>query len=452
MWIKRGENAMNHNYITVSQINQFIKMLFDNNSYLQKVYLKGEISNFKRHSSGHLYLTLKDDEARISAIMFRSMASKLTFNPADGQNVLIEGRVSVYPAGGNYQIYIDKMEPDGLGNLYIEFEKLKKKLQQEGLFLPEHKKAIPKFPRRIGIVTAPTGAAIRDILSTIKRRYPICETILFPSLVQGSAAKEDIVKNIKKANEYDIDVLIVGRGGGSIEDLWAFNEEIVARAIYESRVPVISAVGHEVDFTIADFVADKRAPTPTGAAEMAVPTIDEVQSLFENKQAEITYLFTSRLNEQKHILKKLADSFVLKNPMVLYDVKIQKVDMLVEDLKNSVQNFLKKKQEDIRHLQSSYILQNPRIIYQEKQADLKKQEELLKKNINTVLLKKQNDLSFVIQTVKLVNPLNILDKGYSLVKKDGHLLKDSSKLHIDDDLQIRFSKGEVNVKVKEIIS
>ncbi len=443
---------MNHEYLSISQINQFIKMVFDNNSYLQKVYLKGEISNFKRHTSGHLYLTLKDEEARISAIMFRSMAAKLNFVPEDGMNVLVEGRISVYPAGGNYQIYIDKMEQDGLGNLYIEFEKLKKKLQQEGLFDPMHKQELPKFPRRIGIVTAPTGAAIKDILSTIQRRFPICETILFPSLVQGASAKEDIVKNIRLANTYDIDLLIVGRGGGSIEDLWAFNEEVVARAIYESKIPIISAVGHEVDVTIADFVADKRAPTPTGAAEMAVPTIAEVESLFAAKKMEVSNLFLNRLAEKKHQLKKLADSFILKNPMVLYDVKIQKLDNLIERLQSSVTTYFEEKKQKFIQLKAHYILQNPVIIYESQLNKVKTEQALLQKNIKTILLKKQNDLAFIVQTLKLVNPLNILDKGYSLVKKDGHILKNSSNIKVEDQLQIRLSKGELNVEVKEIIS
>ena len=443
---------MNHEYLSISQINQFIKMVFDNNSYLQKVYLKGEISNFKRHTSGHLYLTLKDEEARISAIMFRSMAAKLNFVPEDGMNVLVEGRISVYPAGGNYQIYIDKMEQDGLGNLYIEFEKLKKKLQQEGLFDPMHKQELPKFPRRIGIVTAPTGAAIKDILSTIQRRFPICETILFPSLVQGASAKEDIVKNIRLANTYDIDLLIVGRGGGSIEDLWAFNEEVVARAIYESKIPIISAVGHEVDVTIADFVADKRAPTPTGAAEMAVPTIAEVESLFAAKKMEVSNLFLNRLAEKKHLLKKLADSFILKNPMVLYDVKIQKLDNLIERLQSSVTTYFEEKKQRFIQLKAHYILQNPVIIYESQLNKVKTEQALLQKNIKTILLKKQNDLAFIVQTLKLVNPLNILDKGYSLVKKDGHILKNSSNIKVEDQLQIRLSKGELNVEVKEIIS
>ena len=273
---------MDREYITISELNQYVKGLLDDNIFLNKVYLKGEISNFKAHTRGHFYFTLKDEGSRLNAVMFSYNTNSLKFQPTDGMKVLVCGKISAYVPTGAYQIYVESMEEDGLGNLYIEFEKLKKKLASEGLFDPAKKKKIPKVPKRIGIVTASTGAAIRDILTTIKRRYPICETILFPSLVQGSDAAKDIVKKIEIANTYDIDTLIVGRGGGSIEDLWPFNEEIVARAIYNSKVPVISAVGHEIDFTIADFVADLRAPTPTAAAELAVPNIDTINTYLEN--------------------------------------------------------------------------------------------------------------------------------------------------------------------------
>ena len=252
---------MNNNdkYLSVSALTGYLKYKFDSDEHLKCVFLKGEISNFKSHSSGHLYFNIKDDKSKINAIMFSMNAKKLAFTPVEGSKVLIVGRVSVYEATGNYQIYIDEMIEDGVGNLYIAYEKLKNDLEKEGLFDINHKLSIPKFPKRVGVVTAPTGAAIRDIISTIKRRYPICEIIIFPSLVQGEMAASDIVKNIEKAENYDLDVLIVGRGGGSIEDLWPFNEEIVARAIYKCTIPTISAVGHEIDFTIADFVADLRA-------------------------------------------------------------------------------------------------------------------------------------------------------------------------------------------------
>ena len=443
---------MNENYITVSQINHFIKTIFDGNPYLQKIHLKGEISNFKRHTSGHLYLTLKDEESRISAIMFRSAAASLKFTPEDGMNVLVTGRISVYPAGGNYQIYIDKMEVDGLGNLYVEFEKLKKKLQQEGLFDPAHKKEIPAFPRKIGIVTAPTGAAIKDILSTIKRRFPICETILFPALVQGVSTASDVAKKIEIANTYDIDVLIVGRGGGSIEDLWAFNEEIVARAIYNSHVPVISAVGHEVDVTIADFVADKRAPTPTGAAEMAVPTVSEVKNIFVLKKNTLSSIIKERITIANQELKKLRASYILKNPMTLYEVKMQKLDSLTDALNKDMTNYIAKKRLELQNYQKNYVLQNPLNSYTKYFKDLENNQKVLKNKIEQILEKKTSDLQYIIQTLRLVNPLNILEKGYSLVKKDGHIIKSTQDIKNNDILDIKLYQGKLKVEVKEILS
>ena len=256
---------MNKEYLTVSQLTKYIKYKIDNDINLQEVYLKGEISNFKAHTRGHFYFTIKDEGSRINAVMFASNAFKVKFIPEDGMKILVTGKISVYEATGGYQIYVNEMMEDGVGNLYVAFEQLKKRLKEEGLFDERYKKQIPKIPERVGVITAPTGAAIRDIISTINRRFPLAEIILFPSLVQGDGAKEDIVRQIKRAENYNLDVLIVGRGGGSIEDLWAFNEEIVARAIFDCPIPVISAVGHEIDFTIADFVADLRAPTPTGS-------------------------------------------------------------------------------------------------------------------------------------------------------------------------------------------
>ena len=443
---------LNHEYITISKINQYIKLMFDSDNALQRVYLKGEISNFKRHTSGHLYLTLKDEESRISAIMFRSAAAHLTFQPEDGMNVLVTGRISVYPAGGNYQIYIDKMEVDGLGNLYVEFEKLKKKLQQEGLFDPAHKKEIPKFPRKIGIVTAPTGAAIKDILSTIQRRFPLCETILFPALVQGVSAASDVARKIEIANTYDIDVLIVGRGGGSIEDLWAFNEEIVARAIYNSHIPVISAVGHEVDITIADFVADRRAPTPTGAAEMAVPTVSEVKNIFALKKNTLSSIIKEKLTVASQELKKVKSSYILKNPMTLYEMKMQKLDALTDALNKDMTNYITQKKLELQSYQKSFVLQNPLNSYTKYFKDSENNQKVLKNKIEQILEKKTSDLQYVIQTLRLVNPLNILDKGFSSVKKDGHIIKSSQEIKEKDLLDIRLHQGELKVEVKEILS
>ena len=396
---------MQDKYVTISRINNYLKAYFDNNPHLQHVYLKGEISNFKNHSRGHLYFTLKDEQSRLSAVMFQTNALKLNFEPEDGMNVLVEGRISCYPAQGSYQIYVEKMEADGVGNLYIEFEKLKKKLAAEGLFDPKFKKQIPKYPTRIGVITAPTGAAIKDILSTIKRRYPICETILFPCLVQGKSAAPDIVKQIKTAQDYDLDVIICGRGGGSIEDLWAFNEEIVARAIFESKIPIISAVGHEIDFTIADFVSDLRAPTPTGAAEMAVPTISDVKFMINQLTLRTNKCMNNIIEIKKNKLNAIKDSFILKNPLSIYEIKEQKLDMLIDNLN---------------------------------------------KNVKNILVNKNHELVLLANTLKLVNPLNILDRGYSVVKKDNQVIKDIKDIKKEDNIDIRIKNGNIKAKVLEV--
>lgn len=443
---------MQDKYMKISDLNTYIKSIFDENPYLKKVYLRGEISNFKNHTRGHLYFTLKDDASRISAVMFYSSAMTLNFAPEDGMNVLVEGRISCYPAQGTYQIYVDKMEPDGLGNLYIEFEKLKKKLAEEGLFNPELKKPIPKIPKRIGVITAPTGAAIRDILSTIKRRFPICETILFPALVQGENAAPDIVRQIKEADsgKYDLDVLIVGRGGGSIEDLWAFNEEIVARAIYEARVPIISAVGHEIDFTITDFVSDMRAPTPTGAAEMAVPTIAEINNMLNSYEIRLNEFTSNLLHKSKLRLESITSSYILKNPLSLYEIKEQKLDNIIDTLNNFITKKIDNNKLILDKLRSSYVLKNPMSLFEIKKEKLVFNEKTLYSNIKNIILKNDHEYKMLVNTLKLVNPLGILEKGYSLVTKDNELIKDSSNLKENDIVNIRLHKGNVTASIKEV--
>ena len=396
---------MNNDYITVGALTRYIKYKFDNDANLQNIAIKGEISNFKRHSRGHFYFTIKDEESRINAIMFASQTNSVQFEPIDGTKVLVRGRISVFPSTGNYQIYVDEMIEDGVGNLYALYEKLKADLKKEGLFNPEHKKEIPKIPKRIGIITAPTGAAIRDIISTINRRYPLCEVILFPSLVQGKEAKDDIVKNIKLADTYDLDTLIVGRGGGSIEDLWAFNEEIVARAIYECNTPVISAVGHEIDFTIADFVADKRAETPTGAAEIAVPSKADLLKLINQLEIRSSKNMNNILETNKKILDRIKSSYILSNPMSIYEIKEQKLDNLI-DKTNTI--------------------------------------------INLYLNNKNNKYSNLINKLGVLNPLNTLKRGYSISKIDNKVISDIKDVKVNDTLNIKVSNGEIISTVKEI--
>ena len=419
---------MERRYITVTTLNKYLKNKFDTDPNIQTLFLKGEISNFKGHTRGHLYFTLKDEGSRINAVMFSSSASKLNFVPKDGMKVFVVGRVSVYEPNGGYQIYIEQMQEDGVGNLYLKFEELKKKLASEGLFLPEHKKPIPKFPTRIGIVTAPTGAAIRDILSTIKRRFPSVETILFPSLVQGELAKDDIVKQIKKADEYNLDVLIVGRGGGSIEDLWAFNEEIVARAIYDAKTPIISAVGHEIDYTISDFVADLRAPTPTGAAEMAVPNIVDVRNFIKQLDLRlnknIQNIFT--LNTKK--LENLKNSYVLSNPLASFEIREQKLDSLYNELNSKIKYILEINTRKLNILKDNYTINNP----------------------DSFLSHYNNTYELLLNKLNLLSPLNVLSKGYSVVYKDGKAIKDIKGIKKDDEIYIKLYKGKINAKVESV--
>ena len=443
---------MEDKYISIGKLNAYIKSMFDANTYLRKVYLKGEISNFKNHTRGHLYFTLKDDTSRISAVMFYSSAINLNFKPEDGMNVLVEGRISSYPTAGTYQIYVDKMEVDGLGALYIEFEKLKEKLSKEGLFNEAHKKAIPKIPKRVGIITAPTGAAIKDIISTIARRFPITETILFPALVQGRDAAPDIVRQIKEADsgKYDLDVLIVGRGGGSIEDLWAFNEEIVARAIYEASIPIISAVGHEVDFTIADFVADLRAPTPTGAAEMAVPTVAEITRMIDTYKIRSNEFMANFLHKNRLRLDNIKNSYILKNPLSLYEIKEQKLDNMIDTLNNFIYKYLDNYELRLNNIKSSYILKNPMGLYQVKKEKLDFAEKVLYSSIKSIILKSDHNYKMLVNTLKLVNPLGILEKGYSLVTKEEKVIKDCHDLAINDIINIRLYEGSVSAIVKDV--
>lgn len=415
-------------YLSVTAINKYLKYKFDNDNNLINVYLKGEISNLKFHTTGHLYFSIKDENSKINAIMFSSSAKKLNFKPVDGSKVLIQGRISVYESSGSYQIYVNEMLEDGIGNLYIAFEKLKRKLASEGLFDEKIKKKIPKIPSRVGIVTAPTGAAIKDIISTIKRRYPICETILFPSLVQGEQAATDIVRNIKRAEDYNLDVLIVGRGGGSIEDLWPFNEEIVARAIYECNIPVISAVGHEIDFTIADFVADMRAPTPTGAAEMAVPNISDLINTLDNLKIRLNEAINSKINYQKLYLDSVKNSFVIKNPLIMYENKKQKLDSLLDNLSNIFLNYITNNRHKLEILKNNYILNNPIVLYKDK----------------------KNNLSNLIEKLELVNPMGILKRGYSLTYQNDIIIKNIKDVNIEKELIIKLQDGKITTKVIKV--
>ena len=417
---------MNKEYLTVSQLTKYIKYKLDNDVNLREVYLKGEISNFKAHTRGHFYFTIKDEGSRINAVMFASSASKVKFTPEDGMKILVTGRISVYEATGGYQIYVNEMMEDGVGNLYVAFEQLKKKLASEGLFDDRYKKPIPKIPERVGVITAPTGAAIRDIISTINRRFPLTEVILLPSLVQGEGAKEDIVRQIKRAENYNLDVLIVGRGGGSIEDLWAFNEEIVARAIFECPIPIISAIGHEIDFTIADFVADLRAPTPTGAAEIAVPNKADVINYINQLNLRSRKAVGNILELKKKRLDNIKSNYILNNPLDLYSAKIQKLDYLTESLVKNYKNIIDKEKIKLNNIKTRPLFSNPLLI-----LDKTKQKY-------TLLLGKLDALS----------PLKTLERGYGIIKLNDKAVTSIKDLKKDDLINIELKDGSKEAIIK----
>ena len=423
---------MNNNYITITELSRYLKNKFDEDSNLREVYIKGEISNFKAHTRGHYYFTLKDENSRINAVMFASSTRSLKFLPVDGMKVLVSGRVSVYEATGGYQIYVEDMMPDGIGALYIAFEELKKKLSSEGLFDKENKKKIVRLPRRVGVVTSPTGAAIKDIITTIKRRYPICEVILFPALVQGENAAADIVKKIKLADslskDLEIDTLIVGRGGGSLEDLWPFNEEIVARAIYDCSIPVISAVGHEIDITISDYVADLRAPTPTAAGELAVPDINTIITYLDNAKGRLYQSLNNIININYKKLENLKSSYALMKPLNIYEIKEQKFDMLIDNLNKALYKIIDNNKVKLFTLKNCYVLNNPDILYKYK----------------------MDKINHLISKLEVLNPLNTLSRGYSLVEKEGKIISSVKKGKKDDELKISLKDGEFISKVIRI--
>ncbi|MBO7179078.1 MAG: exodeoxyribonuclease VII large subunit [Clostridia bacterium] len=383
---------------SVTELNNYVKALLDNDDNLKKVFVTGEISNFKNHYSGHMYMTIKDEGGAIKAVMFSSYASRLKFVPENGMKVIIFGSVSLYNKDGSYQLYITDMQPDGIGALNLAYEQLKEKLGNEGLFNTEFKKPIPVFPNKIGVMTAPDGAAVRDIFSVLKRRYPVAEIVFCPVAVQGEAAAPDIAKAIKLFNEKNAaDVLIVGRGGGSLEDLWAFNEEIVARAIFESNIPVISAVGHETDFTIADFVADLRAPTPSAAAELAVPDIFELKSDLLGLKQHLAVLMKNRLNSEREYLENTEKRLNLLSPVNKILNSRQELSNLYEKAVNS---------------------------------------------LNLKLNEEKSRVSVLSSKLDALSPLAVLSRGYSIAYNDDLPIKSVNDVTKGDNIKIKVTDGE----------
>jgi len=394
--------------LTVTQLNEYVKRIIETTPQLTDVYVKGEISNFKNHySTGHFYFTLKDEGGQLRAVMFKSSASKMKFIPEDGMKVTAHGRISAFVRDGTYQIYCDSMEPDGVGALYVAFEQLKKKLEYEGLFDQSRKKPLPKIPRRVGIITSATGAAIRDMINVCGRRFPYAKLVLYPSLVQGPDAPPQLIAGMNYFNATkSVDVIIIGRGGGSIEDLWAFNDEGLARVVASSQIPVISAVGHETDFTICDFVADKRAPTPSAAAELAVPETNELKRKISNIITREADVISMMLRQHREKLSSLSKNRAMTNPMNFIDDRRMSTDLLYDRL----------------------VRAESRVI-EMKKADMGKEAGKL----------------------NALNPLSVISRGYSAVyKDDGSLVKKIDDVAVGDKIEFKTIGGEALCTVEEI--
>ena len=416
---------MNEEHFTASQINAYIKKKLKMDATLRNIYIKGEISNYSTAPSGHSYFTLKDEKSQINAVMFKGRKKNIKFEPENGMKVIVKGTIEVYERDGKYQLYANNITEDGIGELHIAFEQLKKKLEKEGLFDKSHKQNIPEYPKKIGVVTAKTGAAVRDIITTIKRRYPLCEILIFSTLVQGDLAAPQIVQQIRHAQKFDIDTLIIGRGGGSIEDLWPFNEEIVAREIYDCRIPTISAVGHEIDFTIADFVADLRAPTPTAAAELAVPQINEIKNRIKQLKQRMNKNIKDKVAQNKLKIDNISQKQIFKNPESIYEFKEMQLDNIINKLNFTSKNIISENKNKLFKIETKSVLRNPQeIIKPKKERYLRNFEKL-----------------------ELLNPLLTLKRGYSIAKVENKVISSVKDVKSGDKLDIEFDDGTINTKV-----
>ena len=439
---------MSEEYVTVSALTKYIKYKFDKDPHLGRVYLTGEISNFRLRPT-HQYFSLKDENAIISATMFQSAFKKIQFRPEEGMKVLVIGKVSVFEKSGQYQINIEHMEPDGVGALYLAYEQLKKKLEAEGLFsLP--KMPIPQFPKKIAILTSESGAVIQDIQTTVARRFPIVQLVLYPTVVQGVHAVNSILKNLNLVEQEDYDVVIIGRGGGSIEDLWAFNEEPVVRRVAELSIPVISSVGHETDTTLIDFVSDMRAATPTAAAEIATPVLMEIHQQLRNLQTRLEQALSRQLQIKRERMQALANASIFQNPERIYQVYQQRVDQLEMRLQQIMQQSVQQKRQQLVKNQHRLELGSPsRRVQTEKQA-LQYLAKRLEQAQGQLMKDKKQQFQRAIQQLDLLSPLKIMNRGYGILQQDETIIKSVDQLEVNQELTIQLVDGTVRSKVTSV--
>lgn len=438
---------MERKYLTVTALNRYLKAKIDADSQLQKIYIMGEISNFKHHSSGHLYFTLKDENSRVNAVMFSSKARKLPFEPANGMKVFIQASVSIYDVAGTYQLYVDKMEQDGLGNLFLRYEQLKKQLAGEGLFSPENKKQIPKFPSRIAVLSGYPSAALADVVRTIKLRFPVVRIVAFPIPVQGKDAYIKICRMLKYVDSLNFNTIIIARGGGSLEELWNFNEELLARAIFECKTPIISGVGHEVDFTICDFVADYRAATPTAAAIKATPDLMELKQNVANVEYTLSTLMKQKINIYKENFNRLSSFYLFKNPNKLYEDKKAKVDYLYDKLCYTFNDNLNSQKNKTTNLIQVFNHQTNLFLTNQKNQ-LKVIDHTMNMEIKRKLQINQEKYRFLISKLNTLSPLKTLERGYAIVLKNEQVVASSNSLSSGDEIEIKMKDGSKKAVIK----
>ena len=438
-------------YLSVSTLTRYLKMKFDRDPYLERVYLTGQVSNFRKRPN-HQYFSIKDEKAVIQATIWSGIYKKLGFELEEGMKINVIGRVQLYEPSGSYSIVIEKAEPDGIGALAVQFEQLKKKLGEEGLFQDKFKQALPQFPKKIGVVTSPSGAVIRDIITTISRRFPGVDILLYPTKVQGEGAAAEVAANIRRANEReDLDVLIIGRGGGSIEDLWAFNEEIVVRAIFESQIPIISSVGHETDTTLADFVADRRAATPTAAAELATPVTKlDLLGHLSQQQNRLANAASNRLAYQRERLHKLASSVIFRQPERLYDGYLQKLDQLNLRLKQKIREYYSEEVQQVKILRHRLESLSPLWQVQRYQEQLHQQERLLRSNMAVIYDHKVAEAKRLSDSLLMLDTSRIVARGYAIIQKNERVIESSQDIKKKDQLTILMRDGQVQVEVKDV--
>ena len=438
-------------YLSVTTLTKYLKMKFDKDPYLERVYLTGQVSNFRKRPT-HQYFSLKDDHAVIQATIWSGIYQKLGFDLEEGMKINVIGRIQVYEPSGSYSIIIEKAEPDGVGALAIQFEQLKKKLTEEGLFQERFKQPLPQFSKRIGVVTSRSGAVIRDIITTVSRRFPGVDILLYPTKVQGEGSAEEIARNIARANERDdLDLLIIGRGGGSIEDLWAFNEEIVVRAIFESRLPIISSVGHETDVTLADFVADRRAATPTAAAELATPVTKlDVLAHLQNQEKRMATAVRNVLSKKQESLKKCSQSVIFRQPERLYDSYLQRLDQLQLRLKQSLRTRISDNKQLVQARTHRLVQLSPVTKIQRYQDRLGQLDKLLRSQMALVYDAKVAEVKRLSEALLMLDTSRIVARGYAIVKKEESVVDSVESLKKKDQVTLLMRDGQVELEVKDV--